>query len=286
MDAPLEKLKTAEPGAYEDVSRADYDSIPAMNHSLLRNLARSPAHLKHAMDSRESKDTDALRMGSATHTAVFEPDEFIRQYALFEGERRTKAKKEEWDAIVASGKTPLKSAEYEEALAMRNAVRACPEAVALLEATESVELVLIWEDPDVGTKCKARIDHVSRSGELWLLTDLKTTMDGSDEGFGKSIVRYDYHVQAASYLRGWMTVHPDRPNQWRWIVVEKTPPYVCRVVSIDDASLAQGERTYVERLKQYQWCEMTDHWPGYENGSDLSIPHWAIEPEIRQEYAA
>ena len=55
-----------------------YDAIDATRWSMLKLMAKSPAHYHQALlESR--KDTTALKFGRAVHLACLEPERFIRE---------------------------------------------------------------------------------------------------------------------------------------------------------------------------------------------------------------
>ena len=62
------------------------------------------------------------------------------------------------------------------------------------------EQIIVWREGDL--LCKARPDYwqPSSTGGADRFIDLKTTQDAAD--FGRTIAKFDYHRQAAWYLRG------------------------------------------------------------------------------------
>src|SRR5574343_1040389 len=66
------------------MSNAEYHRSPAIGSSLLSRLAKSPAHAKAYLDN-PPEETPAMAFGSAFHTAVLGIDEFVKQYAVFDG---------------------------------------------------------------------------------------------------------------------------------------------------------------------------------------------------------
>jgi hypothetical protein len=47
------------------------------------------------------------------HSGVLEPETFYDHYAVFEGDRRTKVGKEDWQAIMDEGLEPIKTDELD-----------------------------------------------------------------------------------------------------------------------------------------------------------------------------
>src|SRR5579872_4150227 len=122
---------------------AEYSAIDAVNWSTLKNLRRSPLHYQHALRSPR-KDTPRLAIGRAGHTAVFEPDRFMLEYACYKGKIRRGKK---WDDFKAAHEheTILKMDEYKLCLAIRDSVRAHPLAAEYLK-NGIAEHSIAWTD--------------------------------------------------------------------------------------------------------------------------------------------
>ncbi|MDP1573157.1 MAG: PD-(D/E)XK nuclease-like domain-containing protein [Pseudomonadota bacterium] len=75
-------MKLEHPGLVE-VPAADYHAHPALGHSALIKLLRSPAHYLHYR-SEPGKDTPAKAFGTAFHAAVLEPGLFAAEYAVID----------------------------------------------------------------------------------------------------------------------------------------------------------------------------------------------------------
>ena len=69
---------------------ADYAAAVGINFSTLKHMARSPMHYRYALEHPPA-ETPAMLLGRATHTAVFEPDRFQLDYAVWPGDRRGNA---------------------------------------------------------------------------------------------------------------------------------------------------------------------------------------------------
>ena len=74
-------------------SATDYHAAPGASASRLKQLKRSAAHMKYDMDNPQ-EPTPAMIIGSATHSAILEPDLFVKEWGrLPEGDGRSKAVK-------------------------------------------------------------------------------------------------------------------------------------------------------------------------------------------------
>lgn len=231
------------PGIY-NLPAPDYRQAPGISKSMLDQIALSPAHLKFGI----TKETDAMRLGSAAHCAALEPMEFDSRYARANGRRKTDGDKIE-----------LTSAEWETCLRIRDAVWNHPTCQDLF-SVGIAEQSAWWIDPKTLMLCKCRPDW-SRPG---LLVDLKTTTDASPRGFFRSVSTYRYHVQAAFYLDGWRRLTGDTAR-FIFVAVEKTPPYAVGFYDLSPSLLDEGCNLYRRDLALYENCLSHDTWPGYSN---------------------
>ena len=177
------------------MTHSDYDALPGVRWSYLKEMGRSPAHYRYAVD-HPREDTAALRLGRAVHLAVLQPELFGDSYTTWQGTRRGK----DWDifrlSAEARGVEVLTADEVALCLALQTAVRSDPVAGPLLRVG-SAEAPVQWTDPAGGVACKALIDFRDDC-----FIDLKTTRDASPGGFGREVVRYGYAGQMAFYRRG------------------------------------------------------------------------------------
>lgn len=274
------------PGIYPNLSFGDYQRIDAVNQSLLKHFAHSPAHARYEM-LHPSEPSASMTMGTAVHAAVLEPDRFKADYVVApKCDKRTNAGKAEWADFEAAnkGKDWLPEAEYQNALAMASAVRAHPQARALLDGRGKNELTAVWLDEETGVKCKARIDRLTTITDCidghdhnWpTIVDIKTTRDASRDKFAKSMIDYGYHIQAAFYIDGLYAIQPVN-RLWHIIAVENVPPFGAAVYRIAPASIELGRAKYREHLRRYANCMESGVWPGYpQDIVELDVPAWAL----------
>jgi hypothetical protein len=252
-----------------DVTFSAYSKIEAVNWSRLKEMRRSPRHYRFRLEN-EREDSLRLALGRATHTAVFEPDRFLLDYALFSGPIR---RGKEWDACCAAnrGKTILKAEEYETCLAMRDAVRSHPVAGPALTPPGEAEKTIVWTDERTGIQCKGRIDW----WRVGLLCDLKTTTDVDAERFQALSWRMGYHGQGAFYRAGLQALGLDIPP-FTIIAVEAAAPHDVAMFELDDDLIYAGELMVAECLDMVSAGRFSGQWPGrYPEKRTLSLPRWA-----------
>lgn len=268
------------PGIHPGVSFVDYFAIDAINNSKLTLFSqKTPAHARWEI-THPDEDTDSLRVGSATHAAILEPDRFAREYVKPpEVNRRTNAGKQEWaDWLLSHPKQNyLLPAEWDMACALRDAVWSHKLAPDLLKGAGQNEMTAIWNDVPTGLLCKGRVDRFTQWQGWSVVVDVKTAKDASPKEFAKACVDYMYHQAAAFYLDGLATIAP-HDRRFIHLVIEKAPPYCVAVYELDEPAIREGRAQYMKALATYSECLKRNEWPGYAVGVEaLDIPSWAYQ---------
>ena len=258
-------------------SAADYHADPGASASRLKLLRRSPAHMRYAMDNPE-EPTPAMIIGSATHSAILEPDLFVKEWGrLPVGDGRSTAiKQAKAELITQFGADHiLKSDVYDNILAMRDSVLGNALALDLLDGADT-EVSHYWTEDRI--ECKARIDALPREGSQWnnCIVDIKTTANAHPDEFRRTVGNFSYHIQAAHYLAA-----ADR-DRFIFIVVERDAPHCVAIYELDDDALELGRQERDSLLKLWALCEAkeavrgADAWPGFPPEiQELALPGWA-----------
>lgn len=262
------------PGLYPDVPHDVYLDWEAASATRLKELRRTPAHLRAALE--DPIDKRDFLIGRAAHTAVLEPQLFESRYVRGpEGDRRTKAVQKAWDDLAERfpGAILLKPADYDLALEIRAAVHAHDEAACLLSEAVHTECSATWVDRATGVRCKARADALLTKARI---LDLKSTADASEEGFARSIHDFGYAIQAPFYLDGFAEVGFET-EEFVFVAVEKTRPYAVAVYRLGERTIEHGRQRTRELLQTYAWCQRERVWPGYPGGIRvIDQPEWAF----------
>ncbi len=248
---------------------ATYAAIEAVNWSTLREAQRSPLHYKHRTETPR-EDTPRMAFGRAVHTAVLEPDRFALEYAVWDGPRRAG---KEYDAFVAANarRTVLRVDEYEQCLAVRDAVRSHPVARRYLRHGKP-EAAITWTDEATGLPCKARLDWIGAK----VAFDLKTTGDIDARVFGSLAARMLYHGQLAFYHFG-LEANGLKDRAMKVVAVEAEAPHDVGVYDVPDGALYAGEELVRELLETVHRCRKTRKWPGrYTDEQTLVLPSWVF----------
>lgn len=185
-------------------------------------------------------------------------------------------------------KTIIPAKDYKDMLGMLQAVNRHAWAGGLLsgayaEQSFFIEIEEDYIDHDTGKVVKVpmvrkcRTDAITANGE-WIV-DLKTTDDVSLRGFGATIAKRRYDVQAAWYLDILRALYGrDAPRGFAFIAAQKSRPYDVAVHWLDEDAIERGRRIYKRDLARLVHCQVTDSWPGADGGDLLraELPNWAM----------
>jgi len=266
-------MTEVKPGLYLS-GAVDYATIQAVNFSSLKEILTSPRRYRHRLKSPRPS-TKNMRLGTAAHTAVLEPERFMIDYALFSGKRRAGKKWKEFQAA-NDGKQIIKTDEYKTAIAIRDAVRRDACAMRYLEAGHP-EVTIVWDDTETGVRCKGRLDWVSQDPSD-VVVDLKGAANIESFAFWRSAARLLYHAQKAFYLDGFKAAVPGSDPKSKVVAVEFEEPHDVVVYNMTNEVLDKGREEYRSMLIRLVECEHRREWPGYANGCemDAQLPAWMM----------
>lgn len=231
-----------------------------LRFSVLRQMARSPAHAKWALE-HELRDTPAMRLGRLVH-AVFLGESVPTVYY---GERRGNAWKDFKEAH--AGQDIVTESEFECATAMAVALHSHKEARHLLMGRRERTIFFDF----AGRPCRATPDAVSNT-----LTELKTTSDASPFRFPFTAMRLAYHAQLTWYKDALKLAGLGNPERLAIVAIETRPPFAVCVFMLTPRAEDFGRRLYRTWIEQFLVCERSDEWPGYVEGI-LDAPEEGLE---------
>jgi exodeoxyribonuclease VIII len=227
-----------------------------VSNSMLNLLSKSPAYLRYELDN-PSKPTQAMKFGSAFHMNVLQPKEFNKNYAILPKlDKRTKKGKEEYAAFLLSNldKKVISEMDYEIIEQMTLKLRRDSLVNNLLKNGET-EQIIVWKNSEFNVYCRGMIDYYRQKHGI--IIDLKTTQDCSYQAFKKSILKFNYHKQAAYYADA---VGAD---EFYIVAIEKTAPYLMNVFQISEGLLREGRKLYRKQLEIFSHCREHNYWPEY-----------------------
>ncbi len=269
------------PGVFQGIPFDEYASWPAANHSVLAHFRKTPAHARYAME--HPPESKAMALGYLVHLATLEPEVYKRDVVVAPKlDKRTKAGKADWARFEkeAESKIIAGAEDAECASEILKNIDAHPVARELLRAEGSEELSLVWTDEATGVLCKGRIDRLTTLNDQPIVVDVKTVGEpASTHAFQGTVMRFDYHGQAAHYLLGLHALMPDAPiPKFAWVACETKGPYAVRVFEADDEALAIGAENMAKALGQFKECRESGFWPSWPDGMDIAgLPAWAMK---------
>jgi hypothetical protein len=239
----------------------------------------------------EDPPTDPMRKGTATHTAILEPEKFDDMVEVYpdyvlatNGAVSTKEAKEFRERCRASGRIAMKTAEAAQVRAMADSVRrVCGE---WLKMDALKEQSVYWTDGDTGIRCKSRLDWLIETPKAIVVLDLKTTGDASPMAFRKRVEDLKYWLQDATYRDAAKSAtQSDKPIHFYFIAVEDKFPFATalhRLDAEDVANAADGRRramaSLANCLKSGEWAE-----PWESTINPLPLRRWAFDTSIESE---
>jgi hypothetical protein len=270
-----------------ECSNAQYHNGPGVSKSKLDLIAQGPrrywgAYLDPKRLPRESKP--AWDLGSATHSAILEPDLFPKQFVVSPTwNNKSPSERKERDLFTEQcakvGITVVSKDHYDLALAMRDVVHAHPHAgplmKSMLHAQAKAEQSYFATEPTTGLLVKCRFDYLSTASG-WAL-DLKTTRDASPRGFSKSIEQYRYDVQEAWYRHVYsLATEGECIDRWVFLAVESAPPHQIGLYTLPAEVVRAARAVAITNLQMLADCQMLDQWPdpGYSGITELSLSRW------------
>lgn len=237
-----------------------YRRLRAMNFSTLKHGAKSMLHLRHAIDNPDERDTISRMVLRCIHAVTLEPDRFPLDFAIWTGGDRRGGDWKEFQAA-NSDKTIVKQAEYESALAIRDALARHPEASQILRDAKT-EHSITWEDEKTGVLCKGRLDVLS---PLPCIADLKGTGELDDWKFASQVERLLYYAQGAWYQWGNKAKTGDELPVLL-VTYETAAPYDVVVWDLDESWIDLGRQLNRRLLDDYAKCMESGIWPGRSSG--------------------
>lgn len=280
-------VKPPKPGIYPGVRFDLYRRYDAINASTLEPFAESAKMGREKM-LEPQQDTQAMLIGHAAHSALFEPDLFDELYIerpAFPGHHASnkyKAKKAEWEAE-HDGQVVLSAEEHDTALRIREEVFAHPEAAEAMAGPGKNELTVIGEHE--GEPSKGRLDRLTKVNGWPAIVDLKTFRKPlTPKSISDEITYRRYHLKAAWYLDLLEALYPaEEPRQFWFIFANNCSPWDVTFRELDEASIDQGRREYRRAFKRWRDGRATGIYPGAMPGRGIvSIAAWAFDGDSSQ----
>lgn len=274
------------PGIYYDLPNEDYHASEGVSKSGLWTIAtQSPAHYKFGQ--REQKNH--FDFGQAAHLAILEPNKFEAEVYRGPDDRRGNKWKDIAEACAIDGKLLLTSGDYDDVLAIRDAVHADAWVNAIITGGKPlIEASGYAIDEATGELVRVRPDLYRE--DLGIIVDVKSSLSAHPDAFARSVVNYGYHSQEALYSDVWRSL--GKPVEgFVFLAWEKKTPYAHAVYELPPSIVEEGRAVIRQALETYSSCRASGHWPAYADGvQELSFKRWAYRhteaPDAIDEQAA
>lgn len=275
------------PGVYLDIPESVYHSGnltpgPSFSKSMAHTLVTTcPAKLWHnsylnpAFEREQKKHFD---IGHAYHCAVLEPDLWGAKVTIVPfDDYRTNAAKAARDDAYNAGKTPLKAAEAEQVIAMRDTLMKDPMMQRAFKGG-SAEVTIVAQDPETGIWLKARTDYLVEVDGRVLMIDLKSTgTSAAPDDFATQVFERGYFLQDPWYRMVYELATRRRVDDFIFVAQETEAPHLHAVDRLDPKDVEAGFQCVPWAVHTFAECCATGRWPGYATGAvtPISMPAWA-----------
>lgn len=208
--------------------------------------------------------SEALLFGNAMHMMILEPERFAASFTIKPG--------------VNTSTVPgcLGQGQHEQMLRMRDVLLSKPTLARLILGGKS-EVSMFWEHEETGAPCRGRLDFLKD----YTVVDLKFLQEVNKRAVAEAIAKYNYDMQAASYLDGLRRVTGRDDGNFVFLFQEKHPPYKIMARVLEGDVLAEGKSKYEAAMRRYQNSLSlygTARWPDYEDEvgaiDATQMPRW------------
>jgi hypothetical protein len=242
-----------------------------LSESYLKNPRMSQSKLKKILDGVEEfkwhldnlpEETDAMKLGSAVHLLLLQPDKCEDMVITPKFDGRTKEGKisrQKFEEQYPPRKYFLISEDlYKKAHAMVEAIRQNSDALQIVNSCEEFEKEYYFDYKKI--PFKAQVDGV---GQKFVL-DVKTTRCENKEWQIKNeILNRGYHFQAAAYLEA------TGKDNFYIIFVRNEPPYAVFPVKLSQETIDNGRFLLDAACETYKECLRTN--PEFKPNNRLKI---------------
>jgi hypothetical protein len=271
-----------------DRYHADPCVVPSLSSSVAAELVTSApakARLKHPRLVKQSdkKATDEMNFGSVVHELALGRG---GGFAVWEGEtwRGGEAAKF-WDAAVAAGKTPIKTADLKRATDLVDSVRIQLKGMGLdhVLSEGKSEVVAVWKNGDHYARAMYDKWFPDRD-EIW---DIKTTgLSAHPEKVARHVANMNYDLRSEFYLMGAekLTGKPSKHGGlgYQFLFIETSPPYLPVPCYLDATFKIRGRRNAQHAIDLWARCIESGVWPGYTSGPVEIMAPGYIDFEIEE----
>lgn len=274
----MKERKYFEPGIY-DISSEEYHNAVGISRSAFLELRRSPKHYWHRYlnpNYVQKIPSKEMRLGTAVHTSILEPDEFSKRYVIEEKiDRRSNAGKKTYEEMLERnhGKDIISKEDHELISNIISTVQSDEECRELVNFGK-YEKSFFWIDPDTQLMCKCRPDIMHEN----FIVDLKTTSNASYEAFQRDFKKYAFHIQFGMMHEAIKHIENRYMKNFINLAIETEEPYAHGIYPISEGTIDQGILEFKQYLFAIKQCLDSNKWPSYKIRV-LTLPQYATAGE-------
>jgi len=230
-------------GYHKDMPNDEYHSGPGLSKSGLDLIDKSIRHF--IMRDEVRRETDAMVLGTAVHSAILEPHTWPGQYIRGpeDCDMRTKEWKAALQTAVSNSQTIMKPENYDKVENIATSALSIEDPLIddIKNLNGMAESSIFMRDGETGLLVKCRPDFLIP--ERRTILDVKTTKDASPDGFARSCGMFRYDVQDAMYTD---IVEKMFGGQWDFVflAVENVPPYNAGIYRLSKKDKENGRILY------------------------------------------
>lgn len=297
--------------------------IPKISVSGLMEFNQSPSHYESTYLLKEREETQAMQLGSAIHMTILEPSRFDSSYFLepedipenvfkladpmkemlktmklpVSGTKKELCEKlnangfecflyEDWLLKQTNGRDILKLEDWRACQRIKRRIMNSNFKALIQNGTPEQ---LGWGLHSSGLMITFKADYfkpVKFEEYQALCIDLKKVPDVSKRSFERLIYQRGLHIQAGLYS-ALITSLTGLKTGFGWLAVESKAPSPVACYITDSGTIDAGEQHADMLIKKFKACNDLNYWPtGYEEFTQLALPHWAwddIEKQLTEE---
>jgi len=233
-------------------------------------------------DSKKSH----FSFGRAVHALVLGDEVFSEHFKVAKFPDYKKVDARDWrDRVLAGGRAPLLKKEFDNVRGAVKAVKACPDAMALLDG--QIEHSIFWKDAVTGVWLRSRPDVLPMAGSV---ADLKTIATADFRKTDWAIQDLGYWIQLALVGMAMRDLMGQELQTAALVFVEKSAPYHVFPRDIDPAWIEMGEAACRRAINVFAHGIETGEWPSradrYGGIPTSSPPKWMWEQHEQSGVAA
>ena len=263
---------------------SEYRAHPAVAHSDLKNMKRSPAYAQECR-SHPKPSSKAMNLGTAIHMALLEPKRWMDEVDIDPqhpdggypaGWRNTSAYKERAAYMREAGKLLVPAADFHAVGQILDNVQRNTVGNMILDTMQGTEWSCFAYDEENGLHRKCRPDI--------LIPDAQTAVDVKTTAVAHTAWTFARHAHSMGYYTGapyyldTLALSGHDFEHYLFLVVSVEPPFEVNAYALDHDSMEQGRKDYRELLAQWADCQRRGNWPGGQDGvQEVRIPQYALD---------